>query len=563
MRLVARGDPPTGPWTAQELAAPSRGVTGAADTATGLASLSFITAAIRRRKRAWCLAAVLGLIVGVGLFLVHPPAYTATTRAFLTLGPNEDLTTAVDTEVALAQSRPVAALALRKLGEQDSADSLLGNYTATSVTNRVVEIAVKAKSDTEAVRRANAVMTAYLDFRAAQLRAYQQLLSASLSQEVSQASTRAATLSRQLDALTANPAIAPQSARINNLRSLLRQANDALSAAEQAARNGQQTARAATAVAVTDSKIIDKATLVSKSRKKAAVEYALVGMFGGLVFGLLFVVVGALVSDRLRWRDDIAYALGAPVKLSISPVHLRPGRRGLAAVANPGIQAMADHLRRSLPAGGRPAALAVVPVDKTEAAALSIIGLALSCAKARKRVIVADLCPGMPAARILGAASPGFHPLEVEGSHLALVVPEPSEVPIGPLPVSGTGDESVAPPAKLAAACSSADLVLTLAALDPMTGGEHLVTWATDAVVIVTAGQLTWTRVEAVGEMIRLAGVRLESAVVVGADKSDESLGRMRPARAGQPGGSAVAPGADGVFATVNGTSGGTSPRDK
>ena len=37
----------------------------------------------------------------------------------------------------------------------------------------------------------------------------------------------------------------------------------------------------------------------------------------GLVLGMGIVVIQALVSDRLRRRDDIAQALGAPVKLSV------------------------------------------------------------------------------------------------------------------------------------------------------------------------------------------------------------------------------------------------------
>ena len=83
-------------------------------------------------------------------------------------------------------------------------------------------------------------------------------------------------------------------------------------------------------------------------------------------------------------------------------------------------------------------------------------------------------------------------------------------------------------PAEFAAAgsaCASADLLLTLATVDPSLGAEHLATWAGRAVVLVTAGRSSWTRIHAVGEMIRLAGISLVSAVLVGADKTDESLG--------------------------------------
>ena len=52
------------------------------------------------------------------------------------------------------------------------------------------------------------------------------------------------------------------------------------------------------------------------------------------------------------------------------------------------------------------------------------------------------------------------------------------------------------------------------------------------AVAVVTAGRSSWTKINAVGEMIRLAGTRLVSAVLVGADKTDDSLGVV-PGRAG------------------------------
>ena len=69
--------------------------------------------------------------------------------------------------------------------------------------------------------------------------------------------------------------------------------------------------------------------------------------------------------------------------------------------------------------------------------------------------------------------------------------------------------------------------MLTLATLEPTQSGDHLATWATDAVAMVTAGQSSATRINAVGEMIRVAGIRLESVVVINADKSDESLGKV------------------------------------
>jgi hypothetical protein len=75
------------------------------------------------------------------------------------------------------------------------------------------------------------------------------------------------------------------------------------------------------------------------------------------------------------------------------------------------------------------------------------------------------------------------------------------------------------------AACESADLLLTLAPLDPALGGEYIAGWAVAAVAVVTAGRSSVTRVTAVGELLRLAGMPLITGVLVGASQRDESLG--------------------------------------
>jgi hypothetical protein len=123
----------------------------------------------------------------------------------------------------------------------------------------------------------------------------------------------------------------------------------------------------------------------------------------------------------------------------------------------------------------------------------------------------------------------------VHDARLFVTIPEPGDiVPFGPLPLPNPAQVPPVPAKELVTAYASADLLLTLATLDPAVGGEHLATWATDAIVMVTAGRSSWTKIHAVGEMIRLAGTRLVSAVLVGADKTDESLGITHTPGAGR-----------------------------
>ena len=55
----------------------------------------------------------------------------------------------------------------------------------------------------------------------------------------------------------------------------------------------------------------------------------------------------------------------------------------------------------------------------------------------------------------------------------------------------------------IAAAYSRADILITLAVLDPGVGADHLSTWASEAVAVVTAGASTTVKIHATGEMIR------------------------------------------------------------
>ena len=159
------------------------------------------------------------------------------------------------------------------------------------------------------------------------------------------------------------------------------------------------------------------------------------------------------------------------------------------------------------------------------------MALAISCAQDGQQVVVADLCPGAPAARLLGVREPGVHTITVDGGELAVSVPRRDDIiPVGPFRHAArqrsADGQADAPPD---AAFKSADVLLTLASIDPSLGAEHLRTWATSAAVLLTAGRSSWMRIHSVGELIRLARIPLASAILVGTDETDESLGVAEP----------------------------------
>jgi hypothetical protein len=418
----------------------------------------------------------------------------------------------------------------------------------------VLVITAKAPASSEAVARAGALATAFLHYRAQQALSQEQQELAALQGQVTGAKRHIMSLRDKIAQLTAQPSA--QQGTLASLQAQLSDAKKQLQVIQPTVTGEQVSTRQSATKMVHGSKVLDPAAPIPHSRFKLPALYAMGGLLAGLVLGVGFVVVRALVSDRLRRRDDVAHALGAPVRLSVGAVRVGGllGRRGLAAAEGGEVRRIVAHLRGVVPLRSkRVAALAVVAVDRADVAALSLVSLAVSVAAEGKRVVLADLCGSAPAAALVGVKERGVvRGVTVKGAQLVVAVPgSDSVVPVGPfrrgpaagqrpsreLP-GGSDDGGTAgsprrgslpgwqrPSRELVAACESADLLLTLARLDPSTGGDHLATWASDAVVMVTAGRSSWTKIHAAGEMIRLAGMRLASAVLVGADKTDETLG--------------------------------------
>ena len=490
----------------------------------GLPGLRFISAAARRGIRVWAITAAVGLVLGLGLYVKHQ-SYQASTSVVLVPNPAEQPAEAIITDTALAQSRTVAERAERQLGLQESAGSFSGSYKVAVVTDRVLLFTVSAPSSSEAVARARAVAAAFLAYRAQQARAQQQHVIGALQQEVTQTKQQITALKGEISRAGAQPASPVRQAKLTALRGQLAQLQLQVPTLQQALTSNKVSMRVTTTQLVQGSQVLDPATASPSGRIKHAALYILGGLVAGLVVGLALVIIRALVSDRLRQRDDVAHALDVPVRLSVGPVRVR---RGLAAAQRPEVQRIAAHLRDALPRrGSAPAGLAVVAVDDPAVPALSLVSLAAACAREGQQVVLADLCPRAPAAGLLGVREPGISTGRADGAELTVVVPRDSVAPAGPLHPAASSAARRDP--ELTRACQGADILLSLVQLDPALGGEHLATWASGAVVMVTAGAASWAKIHAVGEMIRLAGTRLVSAVLIGADKTDESLGAAYP----------------------------------
>lgn len=504
-------------WGYDDAAVEQQSVEDLAGTYT---SLGYIGAALRRTAWFWCLIAVTGLLIGAAVYVKFPPSYQATTTLVLTEEANEDPGTAIQTDAVLAQSVGVATQVVHQLGLQQSPGSLIAATNVTAVTDQVLVITVSAPTSEDAVRRTSTLASAFLQIRTDYLGSQQQFLKIQVDQQVSQAQRRLASLSDEIDKVSAEVSSSAQRASLSKLEAQ----SNAQNGIVQNELGTLAAAQTSLTTVVHGSKVLNPASAIPRSHYKRAALYLGGGLLTGLAAGIVIVIIWALTTDRLRRRDEIAYAVGAPVRLSVGRLR-RPrwslGRFGRARRARDADRVVA-HLRSRIPADAEgTASLAIVAVDNLRAVVPVVRSLALTCAREGMRVLVADLAGGTLASQ-LGSSTPGARLVAVDRAHLVVAVPEPGDVtPAGP-----RGTRPSYPPVSetLLAACADADVLLTITTLDPALGSDHLATWASDAITMVTAGKSSVSRIHAVGEMVRLAGMHLVSVVLLGADKRDGSI---------------------------------------
>ena len=382
--------------------------------------LPYISAALRRLAWLWCAAALIGALFGAAAFKAFPPARSqASTSILVSTNPADLPTSAIATEVALAQSRPVAGLALSKLGYSQSQiltdlNGFLKAYTVTSTTDSVLIITVKAPTGTAAANAANALAAAYLQYRKNMLQTEEQAVLAALQQKISQAEQNIAAIGTQIDQVRALPASPAQETRLSNLKYERSQQQGGLTQLEQSISTNQATTESATESMVRGTFVLNVAVAAAHTRLKAVLTYVAGGLVVGLLIGLIIVVVQTLTSDRLRWRGDITQALAAPVRLSVGTVRVRrwlPRKYRLAVTHDTEVRRVVSYLR-TVVYGRGVSGLALIAVDNEDVAAATLVSLAVSCAQEGKRVILADLSSGARAARLLRTGAgiqPGGH----------------------------------------------------------------------------------------------------------------------------------------------------------
>lgn len=485
------------------------------EVAPAIVSLHFLRRALRRRWRVWAGCALVGVLLGAAVALALPTRSAASVTLLLAHPDGADPTMAMNTDVALLRTRTVAERVVDRLDLDLSPEEMQDSILATVETTTVLQLEVAGPDSAESRRRTEAVATTFLDFRNETMDVQTDARTDRYRIRVEALRSEAGTLTAQYDVLSSSG----RRGRAEAAEVLTRRAQvDAqISELEQEI---ERTRIVAGAVAGASHVLDPTDALDGRSLVRSLALDTTAGLVAGGSVGAGWVLLGALLSQRVRRREEIAMALGTRVCCSVGRVPTRvshgaprPGRRRSSlgrAVA------CVSQLVAPDPAadGHGPVRWAVGAVENGPETTVLAAALAVDRARAGDRVLVVDLTErGRVGRAVAGLWS---------GAGTRPVVLRPDGVPtraVGPVPGAEMSTATVAE------AESGADLVLVVVDIDPAVGLDHVAARAERLVVVVSAGGSTAERLRTTAELARAAGLEPSEAVLVNADATDDSLG--------------------------------------
>jgi hypothetical protein len=284
-------------------------VSAPATQAEPLLDLQRLAAGIRWRRRTWLTLGLVGLIIG-GIAAVVLPHPTAVTR-ILVVRENEDAGSGealIKTDVALFQSTPIAAAALKAVGSNDRPEQLLDSTTVTGLTGNVLEVTVPGKTDADAVARAQALADAFIADHVKRTQDQDQAQVQVLNDRRSAAQDQLDDVNKQIGAAGGanGPDAAAKLEALYARRASLTSQVQALGQQAEEAGVGAPQVQAGT-------RIVDPPRALRHSLLTTGALDAGLGLLLGLGVGIALCAVATVSRDRPVLRRDIAANLGASV----------------------------------------------------------------------------------------------------------------------------------------------------------------------------------------------------------------------------------------------------------
>jgi hypothetical protein len=286
---------------------------GSSNAHEPLLDLQGLLAGIRWHRRWWVSLALLGFLAGAALVVLFPAPPTAVMRILVVheagRAGDPDL---IETDLALLDTRRIAADAIARLGSDERPESFRAGFTAESISSDIIRVEVSGRTPEDAVARAQALADAYI---ADHVRRAETLANAEADALFARQAEAARELAEVDERIAATGGIPDPGLAAERV---------ALAARITELGDQAETARVGAPRAVAGTQVVDPPH-VEINAVPEGIESAAAGLVLGLGGGLALAVVMTVVRDRPVLRRDIAEHLGASVI-----AQLPPARRGLS-----------------------------------------------------------------------------------------------------------------------------------------------------------------------------------------------------------------------------------------
>lgn len=484
-----------------------------------LVSLHFLLAALRRRRTTCVVVAIAGVLVAAGLMLIVPPPHMTKTTLIVGHDPQLDPTRAMATDVALLETRTVAALTIAELGLDMTPEDFHKTVKVVPVGTELLTIQLEAPSDEESVRRLTVLSSTYLAFRAEQLTLQTDSTVNGLQEQIDRLNSQVRTLSRKIQQLSSSSADSSEVGDAISQRASAQNRIDNLT-------QSMQDAKLRTSTIVSSSQVVDPAAPEPGLALRSLLLGLLSGLIGGIALGCGPVLISAVVSDRIRRRSDVAEALGVPVKVSVGKLAPPEGGWRLPAPRRSEVerQRVVDRKRLAQAistqfGGTSPRSAGVACVDNASEVGLALISATAQLADRGLATVVIDLSAA-------GVVDPHLvRPMRSSPGPTTILrptgMPEFATTPDDLVVIDGNDREGVA------RSLENADAILVVAELDPSVTVDHLKAWTDRTLIVVTAGRSSAERLRTVADLLRSSALDISEAALVGADPTDDSSGSV------------------------------------
>ncbi len=227
----------------------------------------------------------------------------------------------IDTDAVIARSTPVLAAAGAKVSPPLGAMGVRNLVTVKPLSGQVLQIQAQAPMSSYAVQLANAVAATYIDYTG-------QLETSSAGSGVAALQKESALFTKQIKGLqtqinTMSARIASEGAGTNageqdvTLLGTVQNEQNQVSLQLNSVTSQIAAAQLASGSTENTTRILQKAAALPVSKYGFPIEAGIIGFAIGLLGSAVFVLVRVQRGHRLRLRDEIARAAGAPVIASL------------------------------------------------------------------------------------------------------------------------------------------------------------------------------------------------------------------------------------------------------